>query len=214
MYCTKCAYVWTTMLALQLLILFVSAIHFRDHKHFMCFCQFFKLENEICSWNPTQNHVFPQLFLVLRTNILKFFLYETNGNEKNVSYFLYKTPQKRTGMFASSTCISSPFLSNYIKLHFLTDFSPILQMSVLLYGYPDGTEPPILFGSYRTLVNALLLVYMVSSILIMLVCKEGCFVPCSRLYCSVITFGTFVRKKKSLIFSVKFFSFRLLWLKG
>lgn len=123
------------------------------------------------------------------------FCMKLDGNEKNVSYFSYKTPQKRTGMFASSTCISSPFLSNYSKLHFLTDYSPILQMSVLLYGYPDGTEPPVLFGSYRTLVYVLLLVYIISLILVMLVCKEGCFVPCSHVYCSVITFGTFLPKK-------------------
>jgi len=114
--------------------------------------------------------------------------------------FCTKHPQKSTGMFSSSICISSLFLLNYSKLHFLTDYSPILQMSVLLYGYPDGTEPPVLFGSYHTLVNVLLLVYIVSSILTMLVCKEGCFVPCSHLYCSVITFGTFLPKKNHLYF--------------
>ena len=59
---------------LQLSIHSFRTIHFRDCKHFMCFCQFFKLENEICCWNPTQSHVFPQCFLVLLTNIWSFFV--------------------------------------------------------------------------------------------------------------------------------------------
>lgn len=148
----------------HLLIVFFCSIHFRTRKCFLSFCQFIKSENEyaVGTWPramlPQLNPVHPDFHKCCLTwwKWRKCFLFVLKNTWKN-----------RTGVYAnitSTTWVSLLFLSNYNKLRSLIGFSCIISMFGLCL-------------DILTAVNVLWL-YQVLSILVMLVRKEGCCVPC------------------------------------